>query len=142
MLVSKEELHSFIPQQFPFVMVDTLVFAEGNVFKTNFCPQADNVLIENGHFSEAGIIENIAQSAALQAGYEAKQNKGPIKIGYIGAIRNLEIKSLPKIGETIETEIVIENQVLDAIIIKGYVRLKQEIIASTEIRIFLREPIA
>ena len=138
MLVSKEDLHSFIPQQFPFVMVDHLISAKGNVFKTSFRPAADNVLVDNGCFSEAGIIENIAQSAALQAGYQAKQNNDPIKIGYIGALRNLEIHSLPKVGQTIETEIVVENHVLDAIIINGYVWLENEMIASTEIRIFLQ----
>jgi predicted hotdog family 3-hydroxylacyl-ACP dehydratase len=141
MLVTKKELYSYIPQQYPFVMVDSLIFSEGNISRTTFTPSNENVLVENGLFSEAGIIENIAQSAALQAGFSAKRNNGPIKIGYIGAIKNLEITNLPKIGQTIETEIVIENQILDASIVKGYVKLDGNMIASCEMRIFLKDPI-
>lgn len=127
-----------IPQRPPFVMVDTLVSASGNTTLTTLLILPGNVLVSDGELSEAGLAENIAQTAAAGAGYAAKQLGKPVQPGFIGAIKNLEVFALPKVGDIIETKVTIENQIFDVTIIKGKVTCKGEIIAQCEMKIFIQ----
>ena len=61
-----------IPQRNPFVMVDKLLSATETTAHTSFEIKAGNILLNNGFFSEAGLVENIAQTAAAHAGSEVK----------------------------------------------------------------------
>ena len=56
-------------------------------------------------FTEPGLLENIAQTAAARAGYEAKKENEPVRVGYIGAVKNFEVFDLPGLHDMIETEI-------------------------------------
>jgi len=138
MTLPTTDVLSLIPQQPPFVMVDTLVSASDNTTLTTLQLLPGNVLVSDGELSEAGLAENIAQTAAAGAGYAAKQLGKPVQPGFIGAIKNLEVFALPKVGDIIETEVTIENQVFDVTIIKGKVTCKGETLAQCEMKIFIR----
>jgi predicted hotdog family 3-hydroxylacyl-ACP dehydratase len=133
------DITELIPQKPPFVMVDQLIFVDEEITRTTFTVQADNVLTENGVFSEAGLIENIAQTAAAGAGYKAMQQNEPVKAGFIGAIKDLEIFGLPKIGQLLETEVHIENQVFNVTIVTGKVACAGKLLAQCEMKIFIAE---
>ncbi|MEO8117090.1 MAG: hypothetical protein ABI653_05520 [Bacteroidota bacterium] len=64
-----------IPQRPPFVMVDHLINADEKTAETSFLILPENLLVENGFLSEAGLMENMAQTAAAKAGYEASKKK-------------------------------------------------------------------
>ncbi len=81
----------------------------------------------------------MAQTAAAMTGFHALANNTEVKRGYIGAIKNLKIYNLPKTNSTIETTIIIENQVMNVHIVKGKIIQEREIIAECEMRIFLDE---
>jgi predicted hotdog family 3-hydroxylacyl-ACP dehydratase len=100
--------------------------------------QAENVLVSDGVLTEAGLVENIAQTAAARAGYIAQQLGKPMQPGFIGAVKNLEVFALPKIGDTIETEVTIENQIFDVTIIKGKITCKGVTLAQCEMKIFIQ----
>jgi hypothetical protein len=53
-------------------MVDELLFSDDNITKTSFTVTADNVFVINGEFSEAGLMENMAQTAAAGSGNMAR----------------------------------------------------------------------
>ena len=91
----------------------------------------------NGEFSEAGLMENIAQTAAARAGYLAIKQKIPVTVGYIGMVKNLEIFELPKINDELVTEVKIENQVLDMTVISGTVRRNGKVMAQCEMNIIV-----
>jgi predicted hotdog family 3-hydroxylacyl-ACP dehydratase len=139
MVVSQDHITSVIPQREPFVMIDDLVNCDEISSSTTFLIKADNILVDNGELSEAGLTENIAQTAAAGFGYITQKNKKPIAAGYIAAIKNLEILALPKIGETIETTITIIDQVFDVTIISGSVKCNSKLLASCEMKIYLKE---
>ena len=63
--------------------------------------------------------------------------KKNVPVGFIGAVKNLEINDLPKTGETIVTEIKITNTVFDVTIISGTVCLGDKIIAQCEMKIVI-----
>src|SRR4051812_17171991 len=110
MLISKENIHTFIPQKHPFVMIDQLIGSDETSTRTSFCVREDNIFVEDGYLKEPALVENIAQTAAARAGYITTRDNLGILIGYIGAIKDLEVFNLPKINDTLETEIVIRNQ--------------------------------
>jgi len=132
-----EDILLLIPQRPPFVMVDKLVSCDGNSTQTAFRVNEENVLVVNGEFSEAGLMENIAQTAAARAGYLAMMQNIPVTVGYISMVKNLEIFELPKINDELVTEVKIENQVLDMTVISGTVRRDGNVMAQCEMNIIV-----
>lgn len=139
-MVAEKNILSLIPQRPPFVMVDQLIYADDKSSRSSFVIQQDNIFVSKGRFREAGLIENIAQTAAARAGYEAQLKNEAVKVGYIGAIKNLQIFSLPNVQDEIETEVAIENQVFDVTIIVGKVKSNGKLLAQCEMKIFIVQP--
>lgn len=138
MIVLKENIESLIPQRKPFVMIDELSFSDGKSTRTRLQVRADNIFVQNGLFTEPGLLENIAQTAAARAGYEANKENAPVRVGYIGAVKNFEVFDLPGVGDIIETEITIGNQVFDVSVIKGVISFNNRVIAKCEMKIFIK----
>ena len=128
---------SLIPQRPPFVMVDELLFSDEKISTSRFLIKPDNILLENGILQEAGLMENIAQTAAARAGFSASKNNEPVKLGYIGAVKNFEVFHLPAVGELLETSVEISHQVFDVTLIKGTIQHNGKILAQCEMKIFI-----
>jgi predicted hotdog family 3-hydroxylacyl-ACP dehydratase len=141
MLVSKQNIQSLLPQRPPMVMVDELLFTNETITRCRFKVEADNIFTESGVFCEPGLVENIAQTAAAGVGYTAaRQTKKTVPLGYIGAIKDLEIFLLPKVGDSIETEIEIINRVFDVTLVSGIIYCNNELAAKCEMKIFITKP--
>lgn len=133
-----KDILPLIPQRPPFVMVDTLVTAGENNARTKLKIRSDNIFVKENQLTEPALIENIAQTAAARMGYICKQNNEQVPVGFIGAVQNLEIFALPEVGDEIETEIVIKNQVFDVTLIAGQVYLNDDVLAKCEMKIFIQ----
>lgn len=131
-----ENITSLIPQKYPFVMVDKLLYIDETSARSSFYIKGDNVFVKNGFFTEGGLLENMAQTAALKAGYNSDAANKPINSGYIGSVRNLEIFSLPRVNHELLTEMVIENQVFDVIVFQGKVWHNDKLLAQCEMKVF------
>jgi predicted hotdog family 3-hydroxylacyl-ACP dehydratase len=139
-LVAKENILEYIPQKPPMVMIDSLDQCEGAVTKTTFKIEEDNIFVRDGILHEPGIIENIAQTAAAKAGYEVKQlGKEPL-LGFIGAVKDLRIYSLPRVGQLLRTTVTIKNEVMGVTIIEGISTCDTIKIAECEMKIFIQQP--
>lgn len=139
MIATATEVLDYIPQRTPFVMIDKLVEVDEIKSVSGFHILPENILCSNGYFSESGLIENIAQTAAAGVGYTCKKNNTPVPIGYIASIKDLTIIQLPPINAAIITEVLVTNQVLNISVVKGTVTCLGEIIAQCEMRIFIKE---
>jgi predicted hotdog family 3-hydroxylacyl-ACP dehydratase len=118
------------------VMVDRLLLAAGNETVTAFVIRPENVFVEDGFFTEPGLIENMAQTAA--AGSGARQDPGAKpRTGFIGGIRDLVIYELPATGDEIITKVTVEHTVMDASVVEAEVLLNGMIIAKCNLKIFL-----
>lgn len=117
-------------------MVGKLLHATEKTTKSSFVIKADNVFVKNGLFQEAGLMENIAQTAALNAGYTAYLTGKPIDNGYIGSVKNLKVFALPQINDELLTEINIEDIVFNVTILSGNVRVDDKLIACCEMKVF------
>lgn len=139
MLVDKNNILELIPQRPPMVMIDQLIACTEKEATTTFTISEENVFCEGGVFSEAGLIENIAQTAAAQVGYICKEKNIPVPIGFIGALKNLEIFFFPKAGEKIISSIQIENEVMGITLISGKVLCNDKVAARTEMKIMIKQ---
>jgi predicted hotdog family 3-hydroxylacyl-ACP dehydratase len=120
-------------------MIDRLVGCDETCSNTTLQVTAENVLVYNGELSEAGLMENIAQTAAAGVGYVTLKNNEPILVGYIAGVKNLEIFALPKVDDVIETTVIIKTQVFDVTIISGSIKCKDELLATCEMKIFIKK---
>jgi predicted hotdog family 3-hydroxylacyl-ACP dehydratase len=137
MVFPVEDIIHLIPQKSPFVMVSKLLFVNEITTKSSFIINPDNVFVKDGIFQEAGLIENIAQTAALRSGYIASTENKPVEVGYIGAIKDFEIFDLPKANDELITEIKIENQVFNVIVLLGKVWHNERLLAQCEMKVFM-----
>lgn len=127
-----------IPQAPPFVMIDEIIRSDESVTVTKFTIKESNLFVEDGYFTEPGLIENMAQTAAAGTGFKAAQNGLPAPVGFIGAIKNLKITEMPKVGDEIESTITFITQVLNAHVVAGEIKCGSKIIATAEYKIFLQ----
>ncbi|MCO5946813.1 3-hydroxyacyl-ACP dehydratase [Mucilaginibacter sp. RT5R15] len=132
-----EDIRALIPQKAPFVMVGKLLYADELTTKSSFTIDRDNVFAKNGVFQEAGLMENIAQTAALRAGYMAQKDNKPVETGYIGAVKDFEVFDLPKVGNELTTEITIQNQIFNVTVIDGKVWHNGNLLAQCEMKVFI-----
>lgn len=132
------DIINYIPQRPPFVMVDELVFADETVSETTFTIREGHLFVDDGYFTEPGLVENMAQTAAAGTGYKAVQSGSAPVLGFIGALKNLKITALPKAGEKINTKITLLHNVMNALIARGEIFVNDKEIANCEFKIFLQ----
>ncbi len=129
-----------LPQQPPFVMIDRLIQIDDTCIATGLEVKADNIFVEDGVLTEAGIIENIAQTGAARMGYIDKYiNKGYVKLGFIGEIKNLTIETCPCVGEIMTTTIEVTNEVLSTLLVRAEVKVQDTIVAACTMKIFMTD---
>ena len=133
------DILSLIPQRPPFVMVEKLLYADDKTCSTSFIVPENNVLVCDGYFTEAGLMENIAQTVAAGAGYKAALEQTPVTVGYIAAIKNFEVHELPQTGDELITEINFKEQVFNMRVLDGTVKCADKLIATCEMKIFVGE---
>jgi predicted hotdog family 3-hydroxylacyl-ACP dehydratase len=134
------DILELLPQCQPFVMVHKLLHCDLNVTRTSFLVTTENIFCDNERFSESGLIENIAQTCATRIGYISKYiYKKTIKLGFIGAIRDLKIVRLPQIGELLVTQIIMIEELFHITLVNASITVGEEIIASCEMKISLTD---
>jgi 3-hydroxymyristoyl/3-hydroxydecanoyl-(acyl carrier protein) dehydratase len=124
-----------IPQRPPFVMIDGVYKGHEENF-TTLTITDNNVLVDDGRFTAAGIVENIAQTAAVCMNLSRIDQTGGSAIGYIGSVKRLRLNCLPKIGDTIRTTVEFVHRIMNAHVVRGKVYQGEEEIATCDLQIF------
>lgn len=135
-IAGKDQITIFIPQKSPMVMIEKLILVDEKKTITSLTILQENIFCEKGVLREPGLIENMAQTAAAGSGYKSRSRKEEPPAGFIGGIRNLVINSLPETGQVIRTEIIVEHEIFDALVVSGKVFLEDRMIAGCEMKIF------
>jgi predicted hotdog family 3-hydroxylacyl-ACP dehydratase len=133
----KIQITDLIPQRPPVVMIDRLTSADEKSATGELQIRDTNLFFTEGHLSEAGITEFIAQTAAAYKGYQRISSAQDIRRGYIAAIKNLIIHKLPVVGTTLECRIIIENELIGFTIITAKVQCGDQPVAEAEMRIII-----
>jgi len=143
MLFSENNITELIPQRPPMVMVDCLVSCDEKQVISGFTIQKDNIFTDSRGFTASGMMENMAQTAALRTGYLVKkkpegENK-KVPVGVIGSIKNFRLYFQPEAGSVILTTVNVEYEVLQATIVKAKVEVAGKLAAESDLQIFLTE---
>ena len=139
-LFNEISVSEILPQREPFVFVDRLDHYDERETVTAFTVTADHLLVEDGHLTAAGILENMAQSSAARIGYLCKYILHvPVRIGYIGAIKKFRVHRLPAVGETLATTILFREDVFGISLVDAVVRIGEERIAEASLKTALGE---
>ncbi len=120
-------------------MVGKLLHAEEKITVTSYVIEEGNILVEDGIFTEAGLLENIAQTAAAGAGYYATIGNKPVLNGYIGVVKKFLLFGLPKVNDELKTEVREISRFFNMQIIQGKVWSGEKLWAQCEMKIFLQE---
>ena len=119
------------------VMVDRLLHCDPVLTETELTIRPDNIMVENGHLTAIGLLENIAQTCAARMGYINLSSGKEVRVGVIGALRDMEIHSLPKVGDSITTRIEVSNEVFGMTLAHAECRSRNNPLASGTIKIAL-----
>ena len=134
------DIHELLPQQEPFVMVSRLVHFDDVRTICEMDINADNIFVEDGHLNASGMIENIAQTCAARIGYVNKYIlKKAVQIGFIGAIRNLEVTDLPEVGQQITTIVDVIEEVFGMTLASAVIKQGNRTLMTTEMKIAVKE---
>ncbi|MDT0687331.1 hypothetical protein [Autumnicola psychrophila] len=135
-ILDASRITQLIPQKPPFVMVDSLYEYSHLAGKMGFTIPADNILVQDGKFSEPGVIEHMAQSMSLHRGYRGfLAGLEKPETGFIGSIKSVEVLILPKIGTRLTTYVDIQHEIKNVTMVTARTEdEKGNIIATSDMR--------
>lgn len=136
-ITDNEFIGKLIPQKEPFVMVDKLLHFEDNMVVTGLTVSEKNIFTRFNEFTAPGLIEHMAQSVALYTGYQYYLKKQAAPIGYIGAIKKVEIFDLPFKGQELTTTVKILYDIMGVTLITAETECQGILIASAEMKTVL-----
>lgn len=137
--ISSVNVLDLIPQRPPFIMIDRLTHFDPVITSSRFTVRDNNLFFSEGRLLASGLIENIAQTCAARIGYINRLSNEVIKLGFIGAVRNLKIYKTPLAGDTIYTTITVKEEVFQMTLVDAVVKLNDETIAEAEMKIALSD---
>lgn len=137
--ISSVNVLDLIPQRPPFIMIDCLTHFDPVITSSRFTVRDNNLFFSEGRLLASGLIENIAQTCAARIGYINRLSNEVIKLGFIGAVRNLKIYKTPLAGDTIYTTITVKEEVFQMTLVDAVVELNDETIAEAEMKIALSD---
>ena len=134
------DVHDLLPQQEPFVMIGSLVHLDKILTVTETEVQADSIFVDQNHFSASGLMENIAQTCAARIGYINKYilKKG-IQLGFIGAVRNFEVISLPEVGDVITTRVEVKEEVFGMTLAEAVIMCGDKVLVTSDMKIAVKQ---
>lgn len=138
-IVDTDSILNYIPQRPPIVLISRIYKADEASVITGFDISNDHILTQQNQLTESGIVENMAQTAASRAGFEAVKNNAKPAVGFIGNIKDLVIHFLPESGNELLTEVYTKTQVMNVSIIEAKSYCNDQLVASCEMKIFLQE---
>jgi predicted hotdog family 3-hydroxylacyl-ACP dehydratase len=138
--LEKIDVLTLLPQRPPFVMIDCLTHFDEVVTTTHFAVREDNLFMEGGVLNSCALVENIAQTCAARMGYiNSYICKENVKLGFIGAIKRLEIVRPAREGEVLTTSIEVMQEVGAVTMVNATVKVGDETIVTAEMKIALSD---
>ena len=140
MLFSQDNITRLLPQRAPILMVSTLEEATESTAGTTLEVKSDNMFVTAGHLSEPGIVEHIAQSASVLAGYNAYKDNLPAPVGYIGEVKKCRFHLLPAVPCVLHTTVEIVGTADGVSLLKGQCTLADGTpVCDTQMKIFVKQ---
>ena len=98
---------------------------------------SDNIFVHQDTLTAPGLIEHMAQVVALYTGYQYFLKDQEAPVGYIGAIKKVDIETLPKVGDSLVTTVEVLHDIMGVTLVTAKTELEGEEIASGEMKTVL-----
>ena len=146
------DIQNYLPHRAPMLMVDLILDIDANFVKTIFFIQEDNIFVDKNIFTEAGLIENTAQTCSSIVGKkyffdeDGTENENVNVIGFISALKNVKIHALPQVGNSITTKATLvskfvgDNYTLCTMSCQSF--LEEQLLLECEINLFIQKTIS
>lgn len=136
MIYTGEAIKKLIPQRDPVILVDTMFEPEGNEYHTSLLVRENNYFLEatDRLMAEPGLLEHIAQSANAAVSYERQAQGQPCAALYVAEVKKFHCYRRPRTGEVLDTQFTLDAQTADTIALVATVRVGQEVIADTQLK--------
>jgi 3-hydroxyacyl-[acyl-carrier-protein] dehydratase len=134
---NNREIVNALPHKKPFVMVDELISIDDFKTVASLTIIESNIFVKDGLFCEPGLIEHVAQSAGLKPTIEALQRGENVPLGYFASISNFKLFQLPKVETVIETTVINETIISNAIKVRAITKSNQGLICEAEMSFYL-----
>lgn len=136
MSLEQIDVTTLLPQQPPFVLIDHLTHYDEVVTTTTLLVREDNVFADGDRLDPCAYVENIAQTCAARLGYINKYiYHRDVCIGFIGAIRNLDVVRAARVGELLTTSITVREEVMQLTLVDATVCVGSETVCTAEMKI-------
>ena len=135
-------INNLIPQRPPMMMVDRMLSCDDVDAVAEFTVREDNILLEDKFLSAPGIVENMAQSCAARMGCVDLLHGEPIKLGFIGEVRDAVILRNPQCGETLHTFIHVIEDMFNVLLAEVRVDVGDETIATAQMKVAKTDVVA
>ena len=99
------DIRRFLPHRAPMLMVDKLVAIDERTASCQFFVDDDCIFVKDGELSSTGLIEHAAQTSTAVVGqrfFVEAVNGAPV-LGFISAVKNIEIGTLPRARQMLIT---------------------------------------
>lgn len=109
------DISNFLPHRAPFLMVDKVLELTDDYVATSFEIQDSCILVDKNNLSEVGLVENAAQTCSAIVGKsyfeeDDLEGNGTNLIGFISAIKKIEIFETPVLGQEIHTKAQLKSR--------------------------------
>lgn len=133
------DVRDILPQREPFVMIDVLTHFDMESSATETTVREDNIFVNGGRFSAAGMLENMAQTCAARIGFYNKYIlHRDVQVGVIGAVRDYAVVRLPSVGSVISTRVDIIEDIFGMTLAEAAIRCGDEVVATAGIKLAVR----
>nr|WP_315140749.1 ABC transporter permease [uncultured Flavobacterium sp.] len=142
-------IKKFLPHRAPMLMVDMILEMDDEKVETIFEIREDNIFLENGFFTESGLVENMAQtcSAVVAKNYFINENdidkSGINVVGFISGIKTLQIHSLPQVNNVVVTKALLVSKFItesySLCTMKCKASRAEELLLEGEITLYIQE---
>jgi len=121
-------------------MIDCMNWCGDLQAETQLTIRRDNIFFADGGLMACGVIENMAQSCAARMGYVETQGNAPIKIGFIGDIKQCVISQLPREHDVVITTVRVISQVFNLTMVALEAKVGEQTIATAQMKIATIQP--
>jgi len=135
MLIEKKDIGNYFLLQEPYIMIDNLVTASEEDIVTDFEISSENFFLENGFFTEYGMIENIAQSGAVGLVFMNYDSGNSVVDGFLVGISKLNVHGLAGIGDKLHTTVRPLAFYDNMVMLKGEILLENKLLLDCEIKL-------
>jgi predicted hotdog family 3-hydroxylacyl-ACP dehydratase len=143
------DIKKYLPHRAPMLMVDMILEMDDEKVETIFEIKQNNIFIENGFFTESGLVENMAQtcSSVVAKDYFVDENKNDKidvnVVGFISGIKTLNIYFLPEVNNVIYTKALLVSKFItdsySLCTMKCQTFRADELLLEGEITLFIQE---